>query len=97
VEAMACGTPVVARRRGSMAEIVHDGENGFLVDTVDQAVAAVRASTTLDRRAVRASVERRFDVERMVDDYVALYRQVVQAGEAGAEHGVRRNRPSLSS
>ena len=97
VEAMACGTPVVARRRGSMAEIVHDGENGFLVDTVDQAVAAVRASTTLDRRAVRASVERRFDVERMVDDYVALYRQVVRAGEAGAEHGVRRNRSSLSS
>jgi glycosyltransferase involved in cell wall biosynthesis len=97
VEAMACGTPVVARRRGSMAEIVHDGENGFLVDTVDQAVAAVRASATLDRRAVRASVERRFDVERMVDDYVALYRQVVQAGEAGAEHGVRRNRSSLSS
>jgi glycosyltransferase involved in cell wall biosynthesis len=77
VEAMACGTPVVARRRGSMAEIVRDGENGFLVETVDEAVAAVRASRTLDRRAVRASVERRFDVGRMVDDYVALYRKIV--------------------
>ena len=77
VEAMACGTPVVARRRGSMAEIIRDGENGFLVDTVDEAVAAVRTSTTLDRRAVRASVETRFGVERMVDEYVALYRRLV--------------------
>jgi glycosyltransferase involved in cell wall biosynthesis len=77
VEAMACGTPVVARRRGSMAEIVLHAENGFLVDTVDQAVAAVHASKTLDRKAVRASVERRFGVERMVDEYVTLYRQVV--------------------
>ncbi len=81
VEAMACGTPVIARRRGSMGEIVRDAENGFLVDTVDEAVAAVRASKTLDRRAVRASVERRFSVGRMVDDYVALYRGVVRAGE----------------
>jgi glycosyltransferase involved in cell wall biosynthesis len=77
VEAMACGTPVVARRRGSMAEIIRDGENGFLVDTTDEAVAAVRKSTTLDRRAVRASVETRFGVERMVDDYVALYRRIL--------------------
>ncbi len=81
VEAMACGTPVIARRRGSMGEIVRDAENGFLVDTVDEAVAAVRASKELNRRAVRASVERRFDVGRMVDDYVALYRRIVRAGE----------------
>jgi glycosyltransferase involved in cell wall biosynthesis len=78
VEAMACGTPVVARRRGSMSEIVHDAENGFLVDTSDEAVAAVQASSTLDRAAVRASVEGRFDVDRMVDDYLALYRRVVE-------------------
>jgi glycosyltransferase involved in cell wall biosynthesis len=77
VEAMACGTPVVARRRGSMAEIVSEGENGFLVDTTDQAVAAVGAATTLERSAVRSSVERRFAVERMVDDYLALYRRLV--------------------
>ena len=80
VEAMACGTPVVARRRGSMAEIVSPGVNGFLVDTVDEALAAVEASRSLDRGAVRASLEGRFDVGRMVDDYVALYRQVVAAG-----------------
>jgi glycosyltransferase involved in cell wall biosynthesis len=77
VEAMACGTPVVAHRRGSMAEIVRDGTNGFLVDTADDAFAAVSTAATLDRRAVRASVERRFGVERMVDDYVALYRRLV--------------------
>jgi glycosyltransferase involved in cell wall biosynthesis len=77
VEAMACGTPVIARRRGSMAEIIRQGENGFLVDTVDEAVAAVRASMALDRRLVRASVEGRFDAARMVDDYLALYRRLV--------------------
>ena len=75
VEAMACGTPVIARRRGSMAEIVRHGENGFLVETLDEAVAAVAAANALDRAGVRASVEVRFDVERMVDDYLALYRR----------------------
>src|SRR5947207_5646712 len=78
VEAMACGTPVIARRRGSMTEIVRDGENGFLVETPDEAVTAVRASAGLDRAAVRASVEQRFDANRMVDDYLALYRRVVE-------------------
>jgi glycosyltransferase involved in cell wall biosynthesis len=81
VEAMACGTPVIARRRGSMGEIVRHAENGFLIDSQDEAVAAVHASETLDRAAVRASVELRFDVERMVDDYLALYRHVVEAGK----------------
>jgi glycosyltransferase involved in cell wall biosynthesis len=77
-EAMACGTPVIATRRGSMAEIIRDGENGFLVDSQQDAVAAVHASSFLDRTAVRASVEGRFDVERMVDDYLALYERVVE-------------------
>jgi len=77
VEAMACGTPVVARRRGSMAEIVRDGENGFLVDTTDDAVAAVHRAVSLDRVAVRSSVVSRFGVDRMVDDYLALYRRLV--------------------
>jgi glycosyltransferase involved in cell wall biosynthesis len=77
VEAMACGTPVIATRRGSMAEIIRHGKNGFLVDTQGEAVAAVHASRLLDRAAVRASVEERFDVERMVDDYLALYQRIV--------------------
>ena len=83
VEAMACGTPVVARRRGSMSEIVNDAENGFLIDTLDEAVFAVHASNALDRAAVRASVETRFDVERMVDDYLALYGRVIELHRTG--------------
>jgi glycosyltransferase involved in cell wall biosynthesis len=84
VEAMACGTPVVARRRGSMTEIVRDGENGFLVGTPDEAVAAVGASEGLDRGAVRASIEERFDANRMVDDYLALYQRIVELHRGAA-------------
>src|SRR5436190_2620842 len=83
VEAMACGTPVIARSRGSMPEIVQDGENGFLVETLSEAAAAVQASADLDRAAVRASVEQRFDANRMVDDYLALYRRVVEHHHVG--------------
>ncbi|MDH3305934.1 MAG: glycosyltransferase family 4 protein [Acidimicrobiia bacterium] len=78
VEAMACGTPVIARRRGSMPELIRDGENGFLVTSVEEALAAVMASSRTDRMAVRASVEDRFDVDRMVDEYLAVYRRVVE-------------------
>ena len=78
VEAMACGTPVIAHPRGSMPEIVRDGENGFLVGSLDRAVEAVHASAGLDRTVVRRSVEHRFDSNRMVDDYLAVYRRVVE-------------------
>lgn len=77
VESMACGTPVIARRRGSMPEIVRHGENGALVDTLDEAVVAIDDVRRLDRAAVRASVGYRFDVSRMVDEYLALYRRIV--------------------
>ena len=86
VEAMACGTPVIASPRGSMGEIVRHGQNGFLVETLDAAAAAVDAAKGLDRAAVRASVEGRFEVDRMVDDYLALYRRVIdvhRAAQAG--------------
>jgi len=79
VEAMACGTPVVAHARGSMPEIVDPGTNGFLVGSLEGAVAAVDASRPLDRNAVRASVEYRFDAKRMVDDYLRLYHTVVES------------------
>lgn len=77
VEAMACGTPVIANARGSMPEIVHHGEGGYLVHSLEEAVAAVHASGEIDRLRVRASVERRFDVDRMVDEYLDAYRRVV--------------------
>ncbi len=82
VEAMACGTPVIARPRGSMPEIIRDGENGFLVRSVDEAVDAVNASRALDRMVVRKSVEHRFDADRMVDDYLAVYHQVIELSRA---------------
>jgi glycosyltransferase involved in cell wall biosynthesis len=87
VEAMACGTPVIASARGSMPEIVRHAENGFLVGSREDAVAAVRACGSLSRRAVRESVERRFDASRMVDDYVRLYEAVVERRRSGAAEG----------
>ena len=77
VEAMACGTPVIAHPLGSMAEIVQGGVNGFLVDTVDQAVAAVGRLDAIDRAGCRRTVAERFTVERMVDDYLALYARIL--------------------
>jgi glycosyltransferase involved in cell wall biosynthesis len=82
IESMACGTPVIATRRGSMPELVGDGVNGFLVDVPDQAVAAIDAAGRLDRAAVRSSVERRFDVSRMVEDYITVYRRIIEGSRA---------------
>jgi glycosyltransferase involved in cell wall biosynthesis len=76
IEAMACGTPVVAFRRGSVPEVMTDGVTGFIVEDVPGAVAAVRAATGLDRRACRRTFAARFGVERMVDDYLAVYRRL---------------------
>ncbi|WP_200919645.1 glycosyltransferase [Rathayibacter sp. Leaf296] len=73
VEAMACGTPVIAYRRGSMPEIVDEGVTGFVVDSAEAAAAAVERVGGLDRGAIRARARRRFAVERMVDDYLAVY------------------------
>jgi len=84
VEAMATGTPVVAHPRGSMRELIRDGENGFLVESVEDAVAAVGAAGAVDRGAVRDSVVDKFDVERMVDDYLAVYQHVID------DHRARR-------
>jgi glycosyltransferase involved in cell wall biosynthesis len=77
VEAMACGTPVVATARGSMAEIVHDGVTGFLVDDADGAVASVERAAALDRSAIRDVAVSRFDVATMVARYVEVYRSVL--------------------
>ena len=80
IEAMACGTPVVAYRRGSMPEIVDEGVTGCLVDGIDAAAAAVDRAAGLDRSAVRARARARFGVERMVDDYLDVYRTVLAPG-----------------
>jgi glycosyltransferase involved in cell wall biosynthesis len=74
IEAMACGTPVVAFRSGSTPEVVDNGVTGFVVDSIDQAVEAVSQAKELDRASVRATFERRFTAERMARDYMAIYR-----------------------
>jgi glycosyltransferase involved in cell wall biosynthesis len=93
VEAMSCGTPVIARPRGSLPELVRNGENGFLVHSIEEAAAAVEKAARLDRATVRASVERRFDAGRMVDDYLALYRRIC----APLAHGSAKPAGSRSS
>lgn len=74
IEAMACGTPVLAFRRGSVPEIIEDGVSGIAVDSVAEAIENIEWLLKLDRRQVRAAFERRFTAERMARDYLAIYR-----------------------
>ncbi|HZH53752.1 MAG TPA: glycosyltransferase family 4 protein [Microvirga sp.] len=73
IEAMACGTPVIAFRQGSVPEVIEQGVSGFIVDTVEEAVEAVRMIKVLDRAEVRRCFDRRFTVERMAKDYLDIY------------------------
>lgn len=82
VEAMACGTPVIATGRGSVPEIVCDGETGAIVSDLDAAVRAVETVDALRRSDCRRAVERRFTVERMVDGYLDVYRRVLEEAPA---------------
>jgi glycosyltransferase involved in cell wall biosynthesis len=79
IEAMACGTPVVAFRRGSVPEVMDDGASGFVVDDMDQAVDATRRALTLPRALCRQTFERRFQARRMAEDYLRVYRRLVAA------------------
>lgn len=78
IEAMASGTPVIAINRGAMAELIKDGETGFLVNNVSEAAEAVQKIGSLSRRKCRKSVEKDFSVDRMVDDYIKVYRTILE-------------------
>jgi glycosyltransferase involved in cell wall biosynthesis len=95
IEAMACGTPVIAWRRGSVPEVIDHGLSGFIVDSVEDAVAAVGRVPELSRSLCRATFERRFNVSRMADDYVRLYRQVVRQHRSQRPHRLQPSRPVL--
>ena len=76
VEAMACGAPVIAFRKGSVPEIVEDGVTGFIVDSVTEAVDAVKRLDTISRRGCREEFERRFSASRMAADYLKVYERL---------------------
>lgn len=78
IEAMACGTPVIASRCGSVPEVVDDGVSGFIVDSVEEAVASVDRAMMHDRWTVRETFDRRFTSDRMARDYVEIYRQLAE-------------------
>ena len=77
IEAMACGTPVVALRNGSVPEVIEDGVTGFVVDDEEQAAAAARRLHGLDRSAIRRTFERRFTARRMAEDYLRIYHGLI--------------------
>jgi glycosyltransferase involved in cell wall biosynthesis len=78
IEAMACGTPVIAFNCGSVPEVIDPGVTGFIVNDIDQAVAAVGKIHTLDRARVRATFDRRFTARRMAEDYLDVYHELAQ-------------------
>lgn len=95
IEAMACGTPVIAFRRGSVPEIVEEGINGFVVDDVNEAVAKVALLPSLDRRLVRRTFEERFSVTVMADGYERVYRTLLDGRVANrsAFRNIPQTRP----
>jgi glycosyltransferase involved in cell wall biosynthesis len=81
IEAMACGTPVVAFEHGSVPEVLEDGVTGYIVNDMPAAIEAARRASSLDRRRIRETFERKFSARRMADDYLALYRELMETPE----------------
>jgi glycosyltransferase involved in cell wall biosynthesis len=84
IEAMACGTPIVAFARGSVPEVIDHGTTGFLVGNLEEACAAVLRAAELDRQSIRRAFERRFSAERMATDYVELYTRLQAGSHSGS-------------
>jgi glycosyltransferase involved in cell wall biosynthesis len=88
IEAMACGTPVIAFHSGSVPEVVDDGITGFVVKNESEAIDAVRRLNKVDRRKVRAQFETRFTAKRMAQEYLQLYRTLAKVSEPSLESAV---------
>jgi glycosyltransferase involved in cell wall biosynthesis len=95
IEAFACGTPVIAYRRGSIPEIIDHGVTGFICETVDEMVDAVGQVSRIDRKQCRAAFDERFTADRMARDYVALYeRLLLEDGAVQAAQSMAFERPN---
>jgi glycosyltransferase involved in cell wall biosynthesis len=94
IEALSCGTPVIAFRGGSVEEIIEDGVTGFIVESVDEAVEAVQRLPSIDRSVCRAVFEDRFSATRMCDDYLRVYERIID--EPTAANGTEWNRAAVA-
>jgi glycosyltransferase involved in cell wall biosynthesis len=79
IEAMACGTPVIATAEGSVPEVIEHGRNGFIVRTEEEALHAIRTLDRLSRPLIRATFDRRFTARRMARDYIGVYRSLLES------------------
>jgi glycosyltransferase involved in cell wall biosynthesis len=85
IEALACGTPIIAWNRGAVPEVIDHGTNGFMVDSVDEAIDCLTLLDTIDRRMCRLSFEQRFRSEQMAERYVSLYLAQIETSCSGKE------------
>jgi glycosyltransferase involved in cell wall biosynthesis len=90
IEAMACGTPVIAFRRGSVPEVIDEGVTGFIVESVEESVQAVGKLSTIDRRLCRKVFEQKFSSTRMAQDHGVLYRKLQDSKAQGITIEVRQ-------
>jgi glycosyltransferase involved in cell wall biosynthesis len=97
IEALACGTPVVARPRGGVPELMKDGVTGFFAEDVDGLAAAVRKVDTISRARCREEFEKRFTVDAMVDRYEKIYRDLIAKARSNGHSAVASSRNGRSS
>jgi len=90
IEAMACGCPVIAYRAGAIPEVIDEGVTGFVVDNEPDAIAAAGKLAGLSRPGIRKVFERRFTARRMANDYLAVYRELIEAAAPNARSPVSR-------
>jgi glycosyltransferase involved in cell wall biosynthesis len=96
IEALACGTPVLAYRRGSIPEIIDEGITGFICESLFEMAEAVGQIPIIDRHRCRAAFDERFTADRMARDYVTLYERIIEEGAAHAAPNIRAVRSSTS-